>query len=65
MSNEKGRIYDLKNRIRDDQKDGLKCDRPFSLFKKISERKALDLLAEAVIKNEKDKQEINKNEWRL
>ena len=38
-----------------------------SLFKdkKISEREALDLLAEAVIKNEKDKQEINKNEWRL
>jgi hypothetical protein len=38
-----------------------------SLFKdkKITEREALDLLAEAVIKNEKDKQISNQNEWRL
>ena len=38
-----------------------------SLFKdkKITEREALDLLAEAVIKNEKDKRDSNQNEWRL
>tara|TARA_Y100001973_G_C5153858_1_gene309628 strand:- start:745 stop:927 length:183 start_codon:yes stop_codon:yes gene_type:complete len=38
-----------------------------SLFKdkKITEREALDLLAEAVIKNEKDKRDSNQSEWRL
>lgn len=36
-----------------------------SLFKdkKISEKEAMDLLAEAVVK--KEKQEINRTEWRL
>tara|TARA_R100001015_G_C4420861_1_gene21520 strand:+ start:178 stop:360 length:183 start_codon:yes stop_codon:yes gene_type:complete len=38
-----------------------------SLFKdkKINEKQALDLLADAVIKNEKDKQRTCDNEWRL
>tara|TARA_Y100000004_G_C8740257_1_gene337972 strand:- start:446 stop:628 length:183 start_codon:yes stop_codon:yes gene_type:complete len=38
-----------------------------SLFKdkKINEREALDLLAEAVIKNEKDKRDSNQSDWRL
>tara|TARA_R100001509_G_scaffold165036_3_gene144847 strand:- start:4894 stop:5076 length:183 start_codon:yes stop_codon:yes gene_type:complete len=38
-----------------------------SLFKdkKISEKEALDLLADAVTRNEKQKQEAYKNEWRL